>query len=33
MPFYTINTWFSRPNLKFPGHLAQCHIVSNPQSA
>ncbi len=31
-PFYTSNTWFSRPNSKFMGHLAQCQIVSNPQS-
>jgi hypothetical protein len=29
---YTRSTWFSRPNPKILGHLAQCRIVSDPQS-
>jgi hypothetical protein len=32
MPFYTSNTWLSRPNPKVLSHLAQCRIVSYPQS-
>jgi hypothetical protein len=31
MLFYTSNTWFSRPNPKILGHLAQCRIVNNLQ--
>jgi hypothetical protein len=32
MPFCTSNKWFSRPNPKILGHLAQCRIVNNPLS-
>jgi hypothetical protein len=31
MLIYICNTWFSRPNPKILGHLAQCRIVSNLQ--